>query len=222
MYSLNKSCFVVAVCAFLSGCSMLSLGGKQEDREVHKSQTVAPVVLPGYRPHAENGGAGRYTADKQHMLSLQAPLPGEYVNLNIEPRPKRDFVEVKIPPPKTNVKTTFESEIVVYFKTNSSDLTQEAKNLISAIGRSSDRQTKVLATGHADSVGNEKSNAELSEARVKAVVDALVSAGVNEKSITLNAKGASTPISENEHIEGRAKNRRVELRVIGYNSSVMK
>jgi outer membrane protein OmpA-like peptidoglycan-associated protein len=69
--------------------------------------------------------------------------------------------------------------------------------------------------GHTDNVGKPEYNAKLSDARVNTVRGWLVGKGVNAERITAKGYGDSQPIASNESAEGRARNRRVELRKRG-------
>ena len=69
--------------------------------------------------------------------------------------------------------------------------------------------------GHTDKVGKPDYNAKLSEARVNTVCGWLVGKGVKAERISAKGYGDSQPIATNESPEGRAKNRRVELRKRG-------
>ncbi|MCU7896582.1 MAG: OmpA family protein [Candidatus Thiodiazotropha sp. (ex Lucinoma aequizonata)] len=71
----------------------------------------------------------------------------------------------------------------------------------------------VEVTGHTDSTGAADYNQSLSEKRAKAVADYLVSQGVNGAIFTTNGMGESSPVADNSTAEGRAQNRRVELKL---------
>ncbi|HAA11148.1 MAG TPA: hypothetical protein DCE41_05365 [Cytophagales bacterium] len=68
--------------------------------------------------------------------------------------------------------------------------------------------------GHTDNRGNPLANVELSEARVATVKAYLVAAGIAAGRIQGKGYGGAKPISENTTEESRAKNRRVEMKVI--------
>lgn len=71
----------------------------------------------------------------------------------------------------------------------------------------------ILVKGHTDSTGSEKYNQELSERRSKSVKNYLVSKGVSESRITAIGFGKTIPIATNDTVEGRGKNRRVEIEI---------
>ena len=68
--------------------------------------------------------------------------------------------------------------------------------------------------GYTDSKGKDASNLKLSEKRAQAIVDYLVSKGVNKDVFTTKGFGKANPVADNKTEEGRAKNRRVEIKII--------
>ncbi len=73
---------------------------------------------------------------------------------------------------------------------------------------------KLHITGHTDNVGNANSNLKLSQNRAKAVKEYLASQGVDGSRISTEGFGSSRPIADNTSTEGKASNRRVELKII--------
>jgi len=71
---------------------------------------------------------------------------------------------------------------------------------------------KVEIAGHTDSQGNAEYNQGLSERRAQTVADYLVAHGAKAGNITVKGYGESLPVADNGSKEGRAANRRVELR----------
>ena len=73
---------------------------------------------------------------------------------------------------------------------------------------------KFTVEGHTDSVGSEKTNQSLSEARALSVKEYLVANGVDEFRLSSKGYGESKPIDSNKTAAGRANNRRVEINLV--------
>jgi OmpA-OmpF porin, OOP family len=73
----------------------------------------------------------------------------------------------------------------------------------------------IIAVGHTDSTGPDGYNQKLSVARSEAVKAYLVSKGIEKSRVYTEGKGEKQPVADNKTKEGRAKNRRVEIEVVG-------
>ncbi|MGC1330236.1 OmpA family protein, partial [Pseudomonas sp.] len=74
--------------------------------------------------------------------------------------------------------------------------------------------TQLTVTGHTDSVGKPGYNKKLSERRAHSVVDYLISVGIPRASfVSVSGAGESQPVADNKTADGRAQNRRVEIRI---------
>jgi OOP family OmpA-OmpF porin len=73
----------------------------------------------------------------------------------------------------------------------------------------------IIAVGHTDAVGNDAYNQKLSISRAEAVKAYLVSKGIEKNRVYTEGKGEKSPVADNKTREGRAKNRRVEVEVVG-------
>jgi outer membrane protein OmpA-like peptidoglycan-associated protein len=73
---------------------------------------------------------------------------------------------------------------------------------------------EIQLEGHTDNRGNAEANITLSQARVDAVKKYMVSKGVSKNRVMTKAFGGSKPIATEDTEEARAKNRRVEMRVL--------
>lgn len=73
----------------------------------------------------------------------------------------------------------------------------------------------IIAVGHTDSVGTDAYNQKLSVQRSEAVKAYLVSQGIEKSRVYTEGKGEKQPVADNKTAEGRSKNRRVEIEVVG-------
>ncbi|MDY0957698.1 MULTISPECIES: OmpA family protein [unclassified Sphingomonas] len=76
------------------------------------------------------------------------------------------------------------------------------------------KQTYIDVYGHTDSTGSDAYNQRLSEQRATSVADYLASRGVQPARIGTRGFGKSQPIASNDTEEGRAANRRVEIKIV--------
>jgi OOP family OmpA-OmpF porin len=73
----------------------------------------------------------------------------------------------------------------------------------------------IIGVGHTDSVGSDAYNQSLSVRRAESVKAYLVSKGIEKNRVYTEGKGEKQPVADNKTAEGRAKNRRVEIEVVG-------
>lgn len=113
------------------------------------------------------------------------------------------------------------SEIVilqqVQFTTGTAKLTGNSDEILSEVAgvlKDHGEITKLEVQGHTDDKGNEVTNKQLSQARAESVMKALVAKGVAADRLTAKGYGQEVPIADNKTEEGRAKNRRVQFRIL--------
>jgi outer membrane protein OmpA-like peptidoglycan-associated protein len=73
---------------------------------------------------------------------------------------------------------------------------------------------KIEISGHTDNIGDPAANQKLSEQRAKAVVDFLISNGIDKSRLVAKGYGSTMPVESNETPEGRQANRRTEFKII--------
>ncbi|ROL61777.1 hypothetical protein D9V86_04080 [Bacteroidetes/Chlorobi group bacterium ChocPot_Mid] len=104
----------------------------------------------------------------------------------------------------------------LFFDFNSSELLSESypelNRLIKFLEENPDVRLEI--SGYTDDIGSERYNKKLSIERAKAVMNYLVSKGINQKLLTAKGYGKSNPVSQNQTDDGRALNRRVEIKII--------
>ena len=119
------------------------------------------------------------------------------------------------PPQPTTEKVTFAAD--AFFDFNKATLKPEGKakldDLVSKMGGIA--LEVIIAVGHTDSVGGDAYNQKLSVHRSEAVKAYLVGKGVEKNRVYTEGKGKKQPVADNKTAEGRAKNRRVEIEVVG-------
>ncbi len=124
-------------------------------------------------------------------------------------------VPAPAPAPVAASKVTYAAD--AFFDFDKSVLKPEGKaKLDDLVGKVKDINLEVIiGVGHTDSVGTDAYNQKLSIRRSEAVKAYLVSKGIEKNRVYTEGKGESQPVADNKTKEGRAKNRRVEIEVVG-------
>ena len=140
-----------------------------------------------------------------HHGTVACPQP-EPVVAAVAPTPE------PAPPPKTKVIASISSDVA--FDLNKADLKPSAyprlDRIIATLNESPETQFEIV--GHADSTGAADYNQDLSERRAAAVADYLIKGGISPSRFTTSGRGEMEPIASNDTKEGRARNRRVDLK----------
>jgi OOP family OmpA-OmpF porin len=119
------------------------------------------------------------------------------------------------PPKPTSEKVTYAAD--AFFDFDRATLKPEARaKLDDLVSKTSGIGLEVvIAVGHTDATGPSGYNQALSTRRANAVKDYLVSKGIEKNRVYTEGKGEAQPVADNKTREGRAKNRRVEIEVVG-------
>ncbi len=131
------------------------------------------------------------------------------------PAPAAAPVPAAPPAPPAATKVTYAAD--AFFDFDKSVVKPEGKaKLDDLISKIKDINLEVIiAVGHTDSIGSDSYNQKLSVRRSEAVKAYLVSKGIEKNRVYTEGKGEKQPIASNKTAEGRAKNRRVEIEVVG-------
>lgn len=120
-----------------------------------------------------------------------------------------------VAPVPVSEKVTFAAD--AFFDFDKSVLKPEGKakldDVVSKLG--SINLEVIIAVGHTDSVGTDAYNQALSVRRAEAVKAYLIGKGVDKNRVYTEGKGKKQPVADNKTADGRAKNRRVEIEVVG-------
>jgi OOP family OmpA-OmpF porin len=106
----------------------------------------------------------------------------------------------------------------IQFEANKANIKSESNDLLHEIAeviRKNPQVKKIMIEGHASAEGNDDKNLKLSRSRAKAVRKHLIKReGIPAEMLSSQGWGEDKPIADNETLEGREKNRRVEFLVV--------
>jgi len=144
------------------------------------------------------------------IVPVVAPAPEAVV-----PAPAPIAAPAPAPVAPAATKVTYAAD--AFFDFDKSVIKPEGKaKLDDLVGKIKDINLEVIiAVGHTDSVGSDAYNQKLSVRRSEAVKAYLVSKGIEKNRVYTEGKGEKQPVASNKTAEGRAKNRRVEIEVVG-------
>jgi outer membrane protein OmpA-like peptidoglycan-associated protein len=149
--------------------------------------------------------ANSWKHDDVYSYTIVTEKPVIAVVKEIIPEPVND-IDTIVPIQIDNVNFSFDSYVISAEQKLKID---KALELILA-----DKELRLVVTGHTDNTGPSSYNQILSKQRAEAVKNYLVLKGVTAERITVEYKGYTEPIDSNATPEGRAKNRRVQFKVI--------
>ncbi len=197
----NDSCPDVAGLAKYQGCPVPDTDGDGINDEEDKCPTVAGV--------ARYQGCAIPDADKDGVNDEEDKCPNEAGTASNFgcPEIKQEIIE------KVNLAAKN-----IFFATGSARLLAKSyaslDNVVNILNDNS--SYKVDVEGHTDITGTAEKNQVLSESRAASVKAYLVSKGVDESRVTSTGFGINKPVADNKTAAGRAKNRRVEMKLKNY------
>lgn len=131
------------------------------------------------------------------------------------PPPPPPPAPAAVPAAPTSEKVTFAAD--AFFDVDKAVLKPEGRakldDLVSKMGGIN--LEVIIAVGHTDHDGSDAYNQKLSVRRSEAVKTYLTSKGVEKNRVYTEGKGEKQPVADNKTREGKAKNRRVEIEVVG-------
>jgi len=151
-------------------------------------------------------------------MAAPAPAPAPAPAAAPAPAPAAAPAAPPAPPPPpapVSEKVTFAAD--AFFDVAKWNLKPEGKakldDLVSKMGGIN--LEVIIAVGHTDSDGGDAYNQKLSVQRSESVKAYLVSKGIEKNRVYTEGKGEKQPVADNKTKEGKQKNRRVEIEVVG-------
>ena len=214
MKKLNKVALVIATAALATAAGAQSIDNwRSADGTVWKNGTNEYCWRDAnWTPAtAAKGCDGAIAAPAPAPAPAAAPAPAPAAAAAPAPAPK----PATPPPPPAATKVTYAAD--AFFDTGKAVLKPEGKaKLDDLAGKVKGINLEVIiAVGHTDSVGGDAYNQKLSVKRAEAVKAYLVSKGIEKNRVYTEGKGEKQPVADNKTKEGKAKNRRVEIEVVG-------
>lgn len=133
----------------------------------------------------------------------------------LEPKKAAAAAKPAAKPKVTQTKITLQADTLYDF--DKATLKPEGKATLDKVAADLKkiRLEVVIAVGNTDSVGSDAYNMALGQRRAQSVKAYLISKGVDGGRIYTESKGKSNPVATNATAEGRAKNRRTDIEVVG-------
>ena len=210
MKKLNKLAMLIATAALATAAGAQTIDNwRSADGIVWKNGTNELCWRNNFwtPATAAAGCDGAIVAPKVAAAPAPAPVAA--------PAPAPAPAGAKAPAPVVATKVTYAAD--AFFDFDKAVLKPEGKaKLDDLVGKVKDINLEVIiGVGHTDSVGSDAYNQKLSVKRSEAVKAYLVSKGIEKNRVYTEGKGEKQPVADNKTAEGRAKNRRVEIEVVG-------
>lgn len=183
--------------AVIGASSGAVIGGVIGNNVGNKSNTALGAIIGA----VVGGVAGGYIGDKMDRQAekIEQEIPGAEVTRVGE-----------------GINVVFDEGSGVYFDTNKYNVNSKSSvtlDKLAAIFKEYP-DSNILVEGHTDDTGNDAYNMTLSKQRAESVTTYLSRKGVSSGRFTTNWYGETQPKYDNTTVDGRAKNRRVELAII--------
>ncbi len=219
MKKLNKMAMLIAAAALATAAGAQSVDNwRNASGDTWTNATGLCWRDAGWTPAtAAVGCDGAIVAPRAAPAPAPAPAPAAppAPAPAAAPAPAPAPAPAAAPQPPAATKVTYAAD--AFFDFDKSVIKPEGKaKLDDLVGKVKDINLEVIiAVGHTDSVGSDAYNQKLSVRRSEAVKAYLVSKGIEKNRVYTEGKGEKQPVADNKTKEGQAKNRRVEIEVVG-------
>ncbi len=209
---MKKLVSVCAIAALVAGCTTVNpyTGQTQTSKAtwgsaigavsgalIGSTQSSEGALIGALAGGAVGGGVGYY------LDAQAAELRAELVSTGVQVVEDKDSIRLIMPGNIT-------------FKTDSADINSSfypVLNSVAKVLKKYDNST-LMVSGHTDSTGSAEYNLNLSRQRAQSVASYLEGQGIKSSRFEVLGMGSSNPIASNANADGRAQNRRVELKII--------
>jgi OOP family OmpA-OmpF porin len=165
---------------------------------------------------AESGGLEWQEPGVKQPIVIRLGQP--VIGVDVISSRQADYRPVEIKAPEMAKALSAAGKIDIYgifFDVDKTELKSESRATLEEVARllKSDPSLRLEVAGHTDNTGGADHNMKLSAGRAVAVVNALVNSyGIDKARLQPKGYGDTNPVAPNDSEQGRAKNRRVELR----------
>lgn len=209
---MKKIVSVLAITALVSGCTTVNpyTGQAQTAKStwgtaigaatgalIGSTQSSKGALVGALAGGAVGGGVGYY------LDAQAAELRAELVSTGVQVVEEQDSIRLIMPGNIT-------------FKTDSADINSSFYPVLNSVAKVLNKYSNstVMVSGHTDNTGSADYNLNLSRERATSVASYLQGQNVKASRFEVMGLGFSNPIASNSTADGRAKNRRVEIKII--------
>ncbi len=209
---MKKTVSILSILALVAGCTTVNpyTGQTQTAKStwgtaigatagalIGSTQSSEGALIGALAGGAVGGGVGYY------LDAQAAELRAQLVSTGVQVIEEQDSIRLIMPGNIT-------------FKTDSSDINSSFYPVLNSVAKVLNKYSNstVMVSGHTDSTGSAEYNLNLSRQRASSVAAYLQGQGVKASRFEVMGLGSSNPIASNSTADGRALNRRVEIKII--------
>lgn len=201
-----------------TGDTLVIISGKL--LKAQDSSLISGNILYEKLPYYDDMGMASVGSDGTYSLQL---ILGQTYNFSVSKNGFRKFEMQVVADDNKEVNLYVEEDIVelrklenLNFSRGSDEITSASYEELDGLAQWLNENPSIVIQleGHTDFAGNAEANLRLSQARVESVKEYLINQKVKKNRIYTKAFGGTQPITQDRSDEAKARNRRVEVRVI--------